>query len=126
LESFEGELLLQSICAIIKSDGKIHQKELENVEIILNQYDNELQDLNVNSKLLLSQFDIEINLNYKIATDHFNAIVNLLNENKSFTSDFLHLVLKIDRNLALVVNQMNKSELIMLSRLGSIFRNYLS
>lgn len=126
MESFEAELLLQSMCAIVKSDRKVHQKELENVEIILHRFDNEFQDSNVNTQILLSQFEIEINLKDKKAIDHYTAIVNLLFENKRYKTDFLNLVLKIIQNLALVVNQMNKSELIMLSRLESIFKNYLS
>ncbi len=126
LDSFEAELLLQSICAIIKSDGKVHQKEFEKVEFFLKRYKEALRDFNIHSKFLLNQFKIEINLKDKKAIDHFNAIVKLLFENKTYKTDFLNLVLKIIRNLALVVNQMNKSELIMLSRIESIFKNYLS
>jgi hypothetical protein len=126
LESIESELLLQSICAVVKSDGYVHQKESESITVVLNRYDNEFRVLDINPQTIAIQFAIAIQLKNKKAADHFNTIVNLLNENKSYKIDFLNLVLKIIRNIASVVNQMNKSELVMLSRLESIFKKYLS
>ncbi len=126
MESIESELLLQSICAVVKSDGYVHQKESESITVVLNRYDNEFRVLDINPQTIAIQFAIAIQLKNKKAADHFNTIVNLLNENKSYKIDFLNLVLKIIRNIASVVNQMNKSELVMLSRLESIFKKYLS
>jgi len=126
LESIESELLLQSICAIVKSDGHVHQKESACVTTVLNRYDNEFGTFNTDPRTIESKFAVEIKLKDKKAADYFNTIVNLLKENETYNTDFLNLVLKIIRNLALVLNQMNKSELVMLSRLESIFKKYLS
>ncbi len=124
--SIERNLLLNAVCAIVKSDGIVHQKELKSINLILDRFQEELVHYHVDVQFLKTDLILEFELINKKSEDYFKTITNLLKVKYSFGKQFLDLLLKICQNFALIVNQMNKSELIMLSRLESIFKNYLS
>ncbi len=124
--SIERNLLLNAVCAIVKSDGSVHQKELTSINLILDPFQEELANYHVDLQKLKTDFILEFELINKRSEDYFKNTASLLEGEYSFGKQFLDLVLKICQKYALIVNQMNKSELIMLSRLESIFKNYLS
>jgi hypothetical protein len=122
----ERNLLLNTVCAIVKSDGSVHQKELTSINHILDPFQEELANYHVDLQKLKTDLILEFELINKRSEDYFKNTASLLEGKYSFGKQFLDLVLKICQKFALIVNQMNKSELIMLSRLESIFKNYLS
>ena len=124
--SIERNLLFNAVCAIVKSDGSVHQKELTSINLILDPFQEELANYHVDLQKLKTDLILEFELINKRSEDYFKNTASLLEGKYSFGKQFLDLVLKICQKFALIVNQMNKSELIMLSRLESIFKNYLS
>ena len=124
--SIERNLLLNAVCTIVKSDGSVHQKELKSINLILDRFQEELANYHVDLQKLKTDLILEFELINIRSEDYFKNTASLLEVKYSFGKQFLDLVLKICQKFALIVNQMNKSELIMLSRLESIFKNYLS
>ncbi len=120
-----NELWANAICAVIKSDIKIHADEIESLRTQL-----------LSKKLVFPEFGIETDALFletmcKLqdtsigAEDHFQIVKEVLENSKiNEQKKSLSALLKLCISIACEVNQLNKKELVMLSRLEQQFKKF--
>jgi hypothetical protein len=120
-----NELWANAICAVMKSDLIIHANEIESLRSQL-----------LSKKLFFLEFGIETDALLKEtmnnlqdtsigAEDHFQIVKEVLENLKIIDQKkTLSALLKLCISIAYEVNQLNKKELVMLSRLEQQFKKF--
>jgi hypothetical protein len=119
------ELWVNAICAVVKSDHKIHDEEIENIGIQLRSKKQLLIEFGIETDELFIETMFKLRDNAIDAEEHFQIVKNLMrcfNVEELKTS--LHVLLEVCISIAYGVNQLNKKELVMLSRLEQQFKKF--
>jgi hypothetical protein len=117
------QLWSNAICAVIKSDRSVHQAEWIALNERLSKKD--LSDFGLDKTVLLTKIQEGLKDDSLDAEQHFQIVLLIM---KEFTGhlehSFFKTLFKYCKIVALEVNQMNKSELIILSRLDQAFKKF--